>query len=165
MKTTEATFKVVLLRMLQELETLEKACKKAFLKIRKLADAPEFAKALHEDQTGIIDHMGRLKLIQTEMARKTVKPTKTDRNDLHLSEDKKIGPEKDLWLIASAQQIIQQKIALYKLVHRIASQQQLVHSPVLVEQTIKENEATSTWLDRIAQRILNGESIVPQEHL
>lgn len=165
MKTNEPNFSQVLHNVIQELTTLEKACKKVFLKIRKLAESPELAKALHDDQTGITDHIGRLKLIKIEIGKTATKLNTANEINLSLNHDKKKGVERDLWLVAKAQQFILQKIALYKLTHHIALQLELPHSPVLLEQSTKENEATSTWLDRIAHRILNDEIIIPVEQL
>lgn len=162
MKTNEPTYTNVLLRMLSELETLERANKKSYLQIRKLSQAPELAKALHAEQTGINDHLRRLKLISTEINKAKVKKHKSINKLLSLDHDRKKGSERDLWLISRAQQFLYQKISLYKIAHRIALHLELTHSPVLFEQTIKENEATVTWLDRTAQRILNNECIIPE---
>lgn len=162
MKTNAATYGHLLQRILGELTALEKACKKAYTQIRKLAQTPELSKALHSEQTGIEDHLGRLKLIKIETSKTATKTTAKDIQNISLGHDRKKGSERDLWLIAGAQQLIQQKIALYKIAYRISLQLALPHSPVLLAQTIKENEATATWLDRIAQRILNGEIIIPE---
>ena len=162
MKTNAATYNNLLVRILAELTALEKASKKAYNQIRKLSQTPELSKALHGEQTGIEDHLGRLKLIKIEISKSATKTAAKDIHSINLSHDGKKGPERDLWLIAGAQQLIQQKIALYKIAYRISLQLSLPHSPVLLEQTIKENEATATWLDRIAQRILNGEIIIPE---
>ncbi|MFN0257772.1 DUF892 family protein [Pedobacter ureilyticus] len=162
MKTNAATYSNLLQRILGELAALEKVSKKAYTQIRKLSYSPELCKALHSEQTGIEDHLGRLKLIKTEIGKTVAKTAAKDIQSVNLSQDGKKGTEKDLWLTAGAQQLIQQKIALYKIAYRISLQLSLPHSPVLLEQTIKENEATSTWLDRIAQRILNGEIIIPE---
>ena len=164
MKTNTASYSNLLQRILGELTALEKASKKAYVQIRKLSQTPELSKALHSEQTGIEDHLGRLKLIKIEISKNAEKTTAKDIQSISLSQDRKKGPERDLWLIAGAQQLIQQKIALYKIAYRISLQLALPHSPVLLEQTIKENEATATWLDRIAQRILNGEIIVAEGH-
>ncbi|SOD12576.1 DUF892 family protein [Pedobacter xixiisoli] len=165
MKTLEPSFDNVLQQILHELEMLEKLSKKNYLRIRELAHAPELAKAMHSDQTGVLDHINRLKLIGIELKIKSEKSTASSAENISMGSNKKKGAERDLWMISKVQQLIHRKIALYKIAHCISLNQVLVHAPILLEQTTRENEATSTWLDRIIQRILSGEIIIPESKI
>lgn len=146
--------------LIEELRLTELSFKKLSNAIRKYADAPELAKAVHPEQTEIISHIKRLKLIQLEIGKPKEKSTATV-SPLGLPKKLKKGEERDLWLIAQTQLLLQQKLAIYNAALEIAKHLHLANIISLVEQTIKENEATCTWLRRILFRVLNGESIVP----
>jgi len=166
MHTTEQQFISVFQTLLKELELLEKSSKKYYHQIRKAAFNPELAKALHHEQTGIDDHLRRLKLIAIELP-KDVKKIEALKE---IYSTKSYGRTKDnvrdLLMIAQAQQILQTKLADYKLLQRLANVLNLEHTPELLNQTIADNDATNTWLDKIAQRIISGETLIielPQE--
>ncbi len=146
--------------LIEDLRLRELSCKKLSNAIRKYADAPELAKAVHPEQTEILSHIKRLKLVQLEIGKPKEKSTATV-SPLGLPKKLKKGEERDLWLIGQTQQLLQQKLAIYNVVLEIAKHLHLTNLISLVEQTIQENEATCTWLRRILFRVLNGESIVP----
>ena len=147
--------------LLSELETIEKSSKKHFSQIRKAAFSPELAKALHEEQTGINDHTKRLKLIAIEQQIKKKAGTTTIKSTSLSNYGRKKEASRDLLMIAHAQQLLQQKQAYYRILYKIAVHLNLEHTPILLQQTSEENEATLTWLDKIIQRTLTGETIIP----
>ena len=162
MKSNELPFVNMLQKVFGELEALEKACKQRNTKARKLVLSPELAKIFYEEQTAINDQLKRLKLAKLELSLpKDVELTDTGEL-LRLESERKKSVERDLWLIVKMQQLIYQKITLYKISLRICLNLKAPQTCVLLEQTVKENENTIVWLDRIAQRLVNGESIVPE---
>lgn len=157
----EQKFDLAFETLLSEIETLEKSSKKHFSQFRKAAFNPELAKALHEEQTGINDHIKRLKLIAIEQQIKKLAGTTTTKSASLTNYGRKKEASRDLLMIAHAQQLLQQKQVYYKLLHKIAVHLNLEHTPTLLQQTTDENDATLIWLDKIALRTLNGETIIP----
>jgi ferritin-like metal-binding protein YciE len=160
MDTKESSPLDALAYLMEDLRMIETLCKKTYDSIRKYANAPELAKAVHPEQTGIISHIKRLKLIKVETS-KVEEKRNAFTAPFGLPKKLKKGNERDLWLIAKSQQIIYQKLPMYKVALEIATHLNLAHSISLITQTIEENEATCTWLQRILPRILNGETIIP----
>ncbi len=150
-----------LAQLTYDLSNLEKNSKKLYDTIRKHANMPELAKAVHPEQTGVMSHIKRLKLIAQEIGKVDAKDSGSLLAPIRIPKQLKKGIERDLWLIAKSQQIIYQKLPLYKVAHAIATHLQLENSALILAQTLEDNEATSTWLQRILPRILNGETIVP----
>ncbi len=146
--------------LIEDLRITATLCKKTYDTIRKYADAPELAKAVHPEQTNITLHVKRLKLIQMEI-NQVAEKRNASAVPFGLPRKLKKGGERDLWLIAKAQQVIYQKLPMYKVALEIATHLNLTQSTSLISQTIEENEATCTWLRRILSRILNGETIIP----
>ncbi len=151
--------------LFDQLISLEKLSKKYYQQIRKAAYTPELSKALHEEQTAIKDHFKRLKLIQKEVAITMHKHTPKQISVSPLapiSHGRIKEAMRDVLMIASVQQVLQAKVTCYKLLYPLSVQMGWIHTPSLLKQSIMENEATYTWLERIAQRAISGETIVPQ---
>lgn len=146
--------------LLNELSILEASSKKQHLQIRKAAFAPELAKALHHEQTWINDHIKRLKLIALELTKEAKKVGASTGILSTKSYGRKKDDVRELLMIAQVQQTLQTKLVLYKLLQRLANVLKLELTPQLLNQTIADNEATNTWLDKIAQRIISGETLI-----
>jgi ferritin-like metal-binding protein YciE len=152
----------VLLHLLEELALLERQSSKYFQKIRKAAFSPELSKALHEEQTSINDHINRLDLIVTELGNnnRTTKTKSSQKLPSLSSYGRKKSATRDLYMISAAQQVIHSKNVYYKLLTRLAIQLDLELGGTLTKQSVSDNEATLTWLDNTAQRIISNEQLI-----
>lgn len=146
---------------LSEIYEVEKKCQKVYKKLAKAAYISELRTAVSPLSTEIEIHLERLKLI---MKLQQIKPGK-------LKDDKKY-PFPDLTIISSVTRrkkhirhdsdiilntmVIQNyKIAVYEFLYSTSLELKLEQSTMLLEQCIKEDKNTYSWLLQILNNIVN----------
>ena len=137
--------------LLDQILQLEKLIGKAYLKFEKTAFTDELAKCLSPTSTDGPAHLQRLKLITASFATNGTATEKLPA--LSISIGKK-SMANDLQLIAVALGLQNQKLAIYEMLHPLASGLALTPIAQLIEQTITDNRNTNTWLRQIIQNII-----------
>lgn len=133
--------------VINSMTDLEKKCAKIFTKLSKAAHAPELAKALHEEQTDVLNHIKRLKLI-AKLFPKTTKVAQQGLqiNSIKLAKNKTLT--QDIELIFIANQLLAMKNNQYDLMLKLLSKGNNDHEIELIKQTITDNENTLIWINR-----------------
>lgn len=133
--------------VINSMTDLEKKCAKIFTKLSNAAHAPELAKALHEEQTDVLNHIKRLKLI-AKLFPKTTKFAQQGLqiNSIKLAKNKTLA--QDIELIFIANQLLAMKNNQYDLMLKLLIKGDNDHAIELIKQTITDNENTLIWINR-----------------
>ncbi|TKC09883.1 DUF892 family protein [Pedobacter polaris] len=130
-----------------------KVCAKTYNKLSKAAQVPELAKALDPEQTGIDNHIGRLKLLTKLLGGSAGKQSLIFTfNPLKLSKNK--ANEQDIQIIQTALQLLAIQNIQYDFILKLIQLLQLAHAPELIEQCMSENQDTQVWISRTRSHLL-----------
>lgn len=142
-----------LVSLINSMIDLEKKCAKMFTKISIAAQAPELAKAMHEEQTDVLNHIKRLKLI-AKLFPKTTKVAQQGLqiNKIKLAKNKTLT--QDIELIFIANQLLAMKNNQYDLMLKLLSKGDNDHAIELIKQTITDNENTLIWINRTLMQLI-----------
>ena len=144
----------IIVSSIHSMADLEKKCAKIFTKLSLAAETPELAKALHEEQTDILNHHKRLKLISKLFA-KTTKTTQQilTVNPVKLAKSKTLA--QDIEIIFIANQLLAMKNNQYELMLKLLSKSDTENAIELIKQTITDNENTLTWINRTLIQLID----------
>ncbi len=134
-----------------DIEELEQQLAPIFQALEKKAQAPELSKCLNPEQTDIVQHQNRIKLIRESL---DLEITQIGNSKIKATKMKTPSPAQDLDIIAIALKYQNQKLAIYELIHPILSSLELQPQADLIEQTITDNRNTNTWLRQIILNVL-----------
>ena len=136
-----------LVSVINSMNDLEKKCAKIFSRLSAAALAPELAKALHEEQTDVLNHIKRLKLI-AKLYPKTKKIVQQSLQINSVKFSKKKTVIQDIEIIFIANQLLAMKNNQYDLMLKILSKGDNGDAIELIKQTITDNENTLIWINR-----------------
>ncbi|MGF1924351.1 MAG: DUF892 family protein [Bacteroidia bacterium] len=133
--------------LLFDIYQLEKQLVKVYAKMEKLAFVDELRKCLSPVSTDSLKHLERLELMKPSKGKASpIRPKALPLKTPTLVQD--------LHIIALALEFQNQKLAIYELLHPIASALDLQSETQLIEQTITDHRNTNTWLRQIVQNIV-----------
>ena len=137
----------IIVSVINSMIDFEKKCAKIFTKLSIAACAPELAKALHEEQTDVLNHIKRLKLI-AKLFPKTTKVAQQGLqiNSLKLAKNKTVT--QDIEIIFIANQLLAMKNNQYELMLKLLSKGDNDVATELIKQTTTDNENTLIWINR-----------------
>ena len=138
--------------VINSMNDLEKKCAKIFSRLSAAALAPELAKALHEEQTDVLNHFKRLKLIG-KLFPKTTKVAQQSLlvNPVKLAKNKTLA--QDIEIIFIANQLLAMKNNQYDLMLKLLNKFYNEDVAVLIKQTINDNENTLIWINRTLMQL------------
>lgn len=143
----DLAFNEIIVSLINSMTDLEKKCAKIFTKLSIAALAPELAKALHEEQTDVLNHVKRLKLI----AKLFPKTTKVAQQGLQINSLKLVKNKtltQDIEIIFIANQLLAMKNNQYELMLKLLSKGDNDVATELIKQTTTDNENTLIWINR-----------------
>lgn len=133
--------------LLFDIYQLEKQLVKVYTKMEKSAFVDELRKCLSPVSTDSEKHIERLELMKRSKGKASpIRPKALPLKTPTLLQD--------LHIVALALEFQNQKLAMYELLHPIASALDLQSETQLIEQTITDHRNTNTWLRQIVQNIV-----------
>ena len=144
----------IIVSVINSMIGLEKKCAKIFTKLSIAAYAPELAKALHEEQTDVLNHVKRLKLI-AKLFPKTTKVAQQgfQINSVKLAKSKTLT--QDIEIIFIANHLLAMKNNQYELMLKLLSKGDNDGAIELIKQTITDNENTLIWINRTLVQLID----------
>jgi ferritin-like metal-binding protein YciE len=139
--------------LLISMTELEKKCAKVFSRLSIAAHTPELAKALHEEQTDVLNHVKRLKLIG-KLFPKTNKVAQQSLQINSVKFSKKKTVIQDIEIIFMANQLLAMKNNQYDLMLKLLNKFNNEDVAVLIKQTINDNENTLIWINRTLMQLI-----------
>ena len=125
---------------------LLKACAKANVKLSKAAFVPELAKALDPEQTGILNHLKRIKLLTKLIGKPKNSTPLLGLNPVKLSKTKSTA--QDIELVGYALELLAIQNAQLTLLLKLLAATALPQASELISQCIQENKETHIWITR-----------------
>lgn len=150
----------IISKKIAELYLAEKKYIRAYAQLAATVYTDELKAALAPSGTEIESHISRLKQILDLFKQKPIKTyNPADEKLLELLKlatrpKNKASVLRDIDILQTAKMIIHAKIACYESLYLMTTAQDIVHVPMLLEQSLKDNRNTAGYLSQIEQNII-----------